>query len=261
MLCPGCEQAKEEARRRNEVAKAAGYAVWSNTPAYKRLQREAKARKLGRVLGPYVPQQERNRLGRMLQAERMAERIRARWAAEWLRPFRLRIRAEENAKSRDYYSRHRMQESARVQSYKAANPQRKEAWDTTRNERIRNGSDGTVTAHAIRKLKRAATHCAYCGGRLIWKQTDHMVPLALGGEHSLRNIVIVCPDCNARKARLSYAEWVERVEPQHRGRVVEFVSNAVRGQGSLKSMRHPHFDAVVPSSRLAAAGGKAARCG
>src|SRR5581483_9472558 len=75
--------------------------------------------------------------------------------------------------------------------------------------------------HAIRKLKRAATHCVYCGGRLIWKQTDHMVPLALGGEHSLRNIVIVCPDCNARKARLSYAEWVERVEPQHRGRVVE----------------------------------------
>lgn len=73
---------------------------------------------------------------------------------------------------------------------------------------------------AARKRTEAAQLCAYCGVRLIRKQTDHMIPLALGGEHSLRNIVIVCPDCNARKAGLSYAEWVDRVEPQHRQRVL-----------------------------------------
>jgi hypothetical protein len=52
------------------------------------------------------------------------------------------------------------------------------------------------------------------------KQTDHMIPLVLAGEHSLRNIVIVCPPCNGRKARLSYEEWMERVEPEHKQRVM-----------------------------------------
>jgi hypothetical protein len=47
-----------------------------------------------------------------------------------------------------------------------------------------------------------------------------MIPIALGGEHSLRNIVIVCPNCNGRKATLSYEKWIERIEPQHRARVV-----------------------------------------
>jgi hypothetical protein len=47
-----------------------------------------------------------------------------------------------------------------------------------------------------------------------------MIPLALGGEHSLRNIVIVCPACNGKKANLSYTEWIERVGPEHRERVV-----------------------------------------
>lgn len=155
----------------------------------------------------------------MRQAERLAGQIRARWAAQWLRPFRSRTQDEDNAKSRDYYSRHRMQESARVQDYKAANQHRKLEWAKTREERIRSSGDGTASVQAIRKLKRAATHCAYCGGRLIRKQTDHMVPLALGGEHTLLNIVIVCPDCNARKACLSYAEWMERIEPEHRARV------------------------------------------
>ncbi len=51
------------------------------------------------------------------------------------------------------------------------------------------------------------------------KQTDHMTPLALGGDHSLRNIVIVCPGCN-RKGSLNYAEWIERVEPEHKARAI-----------------------------------------
>jgi hypothetical protein len=219
-LCPGCGEENEAARQRNKIAREAGYGGWWATPEYKRLQREAKAAEVDREPEPYVPQDERNHRGRMRQAERLADQIRARWAAQWLRPFRSRTRDEDNTKSRDYYSRHRMQESARVQDYKTANQRRKLEWDKTREERIRNGADGTASAQAVRKLKRTATHCSYCGGRLIRKQTDHMVPLALGGEHSLRNIVIVCPDCNARKARLSYDEWVERIGPQHRRHVV-----------------------------------------
>jgi hypothetical protein len=46
-----------------------------------------------------------------------------------------------------------------------------------------------------------------------------MVAVCHGGEHSMRNIVIVCRPCNARKASLTYEQWIERVQPEHRARV------------------------------------------
>jgi 5-methylcytosine-specific restriction endonuclease McrA len=156
----------------------------------------------------------------MRQVERIADSIRRRWAEEFLRPFRGRTKEEDNAKARGYYSRHRLQERYRARRYQANNPDRKRVWDATRRLRMDVSADGTVTDKAIRSAKRTAKQCAYCGGRLLRKQTDHMIPLTLGGAHSMRNIVIVCPDCNARKARLSYEEWVDRVEPQHRERVL-----------------------------------------
>jgi uncharacterized protein with PIN domain len=83
-----------------------------------------------------------------------------------------------------------------------------------------NGADGTASAPAIKRLKQQATHCAYCAMTLTRKETDHMVAVVLGGPHSLTNIVIVCPTCNGKKGRLSYPEWIERVAPEHRGRVI-----------------------------------------
>lgn len=229
-LCPGCDAAKEAARQRNQIAKEAGYDGWWATPEYKRQQREADAVKEGRMLPPYLPQPERHRQGAMLQAERLAEQIRRRWAMEWLAPFRLSerelyqtdpdFREQAKAKYRSSYSRRRMSERARVKRHKAAHWDRKLAQDERRTMRLLDHSDGTATAAAIAKLKQDATRCAYCDCQLGEKQTDHMIPLVLGGAHSLRNIVIVCPDCNARKARLDYAEWIVRVEPQHRARVV-----------------------------------------
>jgi 5-methylcytosine-specific restriction endonuclease McrA len=128
-------------------------------------------------------------------------------------------RDQHAADVRDWYARHRQEEVARLLAWKAANPERVSEHNSTRRERECEGADGTLTREAIAQLKRKATECTYCGARLTAKQTDHMIPLALGGEHSLRNIVIVCPDCNARKATLSYEKWIERVGSQHRPRV------------------------------------------
>jgi hypothetical protein len=229
-LCPCCDEKNEAARQRNKVAREAGYYGWSATPEYKRLQREADAAKEGRALPPYLPQSERNRQGAMLRAERLAGQIRKRWALEWLAPYRLSeremyqtdpdFRERVKAEYRSSYSRRRVTERARVKRYKAAHWDRKLAQDERRAMRLLDHSDGTATAAAIAKLKQDSTRCAYCDCHLEEKQTDHMIPLVLGGAHSLRNIVIVCPDCNARKARLDYAEWIERVEPEHRARVV-----------------------------------------
>ena len=75
----------------------------------------------------------------------------------------------------------------------------------------------SATKESIQEAKAAASRCAYCDCAFedAQKQTDHMVALCHGGEHSLRNVVIVCRRCNGRKARLTYAQWLDRIEPKH----------------------------------------------
>ena len=229
-LCPACDELERGRQAAVAQTHARGYASVANTPEYKRLQREGGAVKESRPLPPYLPQSERHRRGAMLQAERLAAQIRRRWAMEWLEPFQLSerelyqtdpdFREQVKAECRSGYARRRMSERERAKRYKAAHWDRKLAQDEKRTMRLLDHSDGTAAGAAIAKLKQDATRCAYCDCSLGEKQTDHMIPLVLGGAHSLRNIVIVCPDCNARKARLDYAEWIERAEPQHRPRIV-----------------------------------------
>jgi 5-methylcytosine-specific restriction endonuclease McrA len=128
--------------------------------------------------------------------------------------------AKKAVRARKHYAEHRSEETARTKGYKQLHPQLKRAMDSLRNARIAAQSNGTASPAAIKRMKSAATSCAYCGGGLFRKQTDHIITLALGGEHSLRNIVIVCPDCNQRKHALSYEQWIDRVEPCHRARVI-----------------------------------------
>jgi 5-methylcytosine-specific restriction endonuclease McrA len=165
----------------------------------------------------------------MVASDEHADRLRARRVREWLAPFRLlhqellrvdpEYRAQNAARYREHYRRHRDNEVARVAAYKRAHADRNLEWTAVRKEREAVLADGTVTPEAVAQLKQEAVHCAYCGCVLADKQTDHMIPLVLGGEHSLRNIVVVCPTCNGRKAQLSYEEWLERVDPRHRDRV------------------------------------------
>lgn len=172
----------------------------------------------------------RERLASLKRAERSADRHRKKVFQSLVREYDWLVgqsqevtqaeREEHAATARQYYERHRQQEVVRALAWKAANPERVHEYDQTRKERIQTTDDGTATPIAIAQLKREASHCAYCGSRLLVKQTDHMTPLSLGGAHSRRNIVIVCPDCNGKKHNLSYADWIERVEARYRGRVV-----------------------------------------
>ena len=217
----------------NAAARAAGYIDRTHTPEYKRMQRERDAEKQGRALCEYVPQAKKEERSALARVEKEADRIRARWAKEWLKPFQQpqatyaelcasdpTYKGRHAAKSRKSYWRRHQRELERIGIWKAAHPDQKRQYDVTRREREREFADGTVTSEEIAGLKQKATYCAYCACALVKKQTDHMVPLVLGGKHSLRNIVIVCPDCNARKARLSYEQWIGRVAHQHRARVV-----------------------------------------
>ena len=227
-LCPNCDEQCQTAQKRTDAAKAAGYPGYSNTPEYKRLQREAEKAREGKTAVPYVTQADRNQRGRMRQAERIAENVRARWAADWLSPFRAALyhadplhRDEVKAKSREIYWADVHRSRQKTAEYKRANQDRVMRHHAQRAERIAETSDGSLTVPRIRELKRRTARCTYCDTIMFSsdKVTDHMIPLCRGGEHSLRNLVICCRLCNARKASLPYQEWVERIEPEHRGRV------------------------------------------
>jgi 5-methylcytosine-specific restriction endonuclease McrA len=195
------------------------------------MQREAAQQ--GRSLRGYVPQEERERHALLLRADREAHRVRRRYFEALLlgwnrmvltRPDVVeRLREENAAKSREYYHRNLQRSRRKTAMYKAAHPEWAIEHQEIRTDRIKAMDDGTLTVQVLRELKAQASRCAYCDDPFVFaeeKQTDHMVALCHGGEHSRRNVVIVCRRCNGRKARLTYAEWLDRVEPAHRGRTM-----------------------------------------
>lgn len=229
-------------------AQARGYAGVANTPEYKRMQHEREASKQGRTLCGYVPQEERARVTAVRISEDGAKRVRRRFIRSLLNEFNRiaastfpevtsALRKEQAAQARKDYQKNLAQERLRTATYKAAHPETVSCYHETRQERIDATCDGTVTAVSLQETKAKASRCAYCDCPFedAQKQTDHMVALCHGGEHSLRNIVIVCRPCNARKASLTYEQWIERVEPEHRGQVQR-----------LWIARHPASDRALP---------------
>lgn len=99
-------------------------------------------------------------------------------------------------------------------SYRHTHPTRDAAWKGKRLERMVAQADGTVTDGALRQLFAAAKRCPYCNAKLTAgvKSLDHVTPLVLGGEHSMRNLVVCCLNCNTRKGRQSLGQWLGRCE-------------------------------------------------
>jgi 5-methylcytosine-specific restriction endonuclease McrA len=245
MLCRSCYVAD---RREKRIArKAAGVRTFHESAEYRRLQREREAAKQRRVLRGYVPQADRERLAAARRADNVATQTRKRFVAALLKDFNRiasvfpevasDLRKEQAAQARRDYQRNLVQERLRTATYKSAHRDQMVEHEQTRQARIAATCDGSATKESIQKAKAAASRCAYCDCPFedARKQTDHMVALCHGGEHSLRNIVIVCRPCNARKASLTYEQWIERVQPEHRGRV----------QG-LWVARHPASDRALP---------------
>ena len=48
-------------------------------------------------------------------------------------------------------------------------------------------------------LRRDEHRCQYCGQQMSQLTIDHVVPRYRGGQHSWKNLVAACPQCNRRK--------------------------------------------------------------
>ena len=57
-------------------------------------------------------------------------------------------------------------------------------------------------------------HCAYCGGRIEYKdmQVDHMTPLRLGGADDMSNYMPACRSCNHYKRGNSLEGFRKMIE-------------------------------------------------
>jgi 5-methylcytosine-specific restriction endonuclease McrA len=67
---------------------------------------------------------------------------------------------------------------------------------------------GDVTPTYERQLRADATHCPLCTVRLVntpllddSKELDHIVPLCIGGTHTVGNVRIICRRCNITRPR------------------------------------------------------------
>lgn len=100
--------------------------------------------------------------------------------------------------------------------------------DLKRRQRLVSQSDMTLTIDAVDKLYASSSSCPYCGVSMTdgrggpdiksAKSIDHMVPLVLGGLHSLQNVIVCCLSCNSKKGNKPYSEWVEGLSEPYRSK-------------------------------------------
>lgn len=267
-LCPACDELERMRREALADAHARGYESIANTPEYKRMQAEREAAKQGRTIRAYVSRAERKRHAEMLRADGEARRVRRRHfkalLLEWNRivltspDVAEEKREKDAAKSREYYHENLQQSRRKSLMYKAAHKEGVILRQEIRTGRMKATDDGTLTVPVVRKLKAQASRCGYCDNPFVLageKQTDHMIALCHGGEHSMRNVVIVCRRCNGRKARLTYGQWLDRIEPQHRGRAVALFNErygrctSARHSDVVGQLANPTADAATRATR------------
>lgn len=94
--------------------------------------------------------------------------------------------------------------------WKDANPDAVKNHHYARETR-KTAGDG-FTIYQVRSLHTAqGGKCANCKKRVGKKfHADHVVPLALGGLHDIKNIQVLCPSCNHKKHKKDPIVWARQ---------------------------------------------------
>lgn len=87
--------------------------------------------------------------------------------------------------------------AAARRAYLKANPEKAREWARRRRGAMSRLPIGTVKKLGVMQRWR----CAVCGCSVKGAfHVDHILPLALGGEHAPQNLQLLCPTCNVRKS-------------------------------------------------------------
>jgi 5-methylcytosine-specific restriction endonuclease McrA len=113
---------------------------------------------------------------------------------------------------------HRETENANKRAYREANkeklhefcksPAAKASVTHHRHLRRLRGSDTDITSGWLVELKAKAGNCPVCdvtmasdGRKMDGKTLDHIIPINVGGKHSMRNVRYICRNCNLSRPK------------------------------------------------------------
>lgn len=131
------------------------------------------------------------------ERDREYERRRSAKAAA-IRPPRVKL-SEEEAKERA---------RVKLREWRAANPDKVRAHRKYHKHRRRVAQlDSDISSADVAHLVASASVCPCCGVRMVGepgpaqKQLDHIIPLNVGGTHTLANVRVICRTCNLRRPK------------------------------------------------------------
>ena len=114
------------------------------------------------------------------------------------------------AENAAYYERHAERLNRRIAEYHRAHPAVVRA-KSQKHRALQLAAEGTFTPTEWDDLIRMYRGCcAYCG-KDAPLEPDHRVALSRGGSNRIENILPACRRCNARKHRMSEAEFRARL--------------------------------------------------
>lgn len=127
----------------------------------------------------------------------------AEWQAEFTR--------KNRKKAREWGRNNSARAVSRANAWRKANPEKNKAYKAATSARRRAQTKGGATGPETQAWFNAQRKvCHWCGLRCADAPTiDHRVPLTRGGKHEIRNLLIACHSCNARKQARDPIEWAQ----------------------------------------------------
>jgi 5-methylcytosine-specific restriction endonuclease McrA len=118
---------------------------------------------------------------------------------------RLSKTPEFKEKKSEWYQKNKDKVRQQTRDYRAARPGLN-AFYVRRYEAKRRGNGIYVVTHKeIERLRKGS--CFYCGSNEEKITLDHVIPIKLGGRHSIGNLVSACQSCNSSKQDKLVMEW------------------------------------------------------
>lgn len=116
-----------------------------------------------------------------------------------------------NARSQAYYAQNKDKAKEAQRKWRDENQERLKVIRSNRDERVK-ASGGKLTPGLVDRLLMAQRwKCACCGASLkAGYHLDHVMPLALGGEHADHNMQLLAPLCNLRKRDMHPIDWAQK---------------------------------------------------
>ncbi len=102
-------------------------------------------------------------------------------------------------------------DAAAKRAWKAANPEKAQAYVVARRARKRNAPGRGVSAAQWRDALAASLGiCSYCNGPLAPATFDHIEPINTGGAHDVDNLAVACKRCNDSKNDTALLVWLAK---------------------------------------------------